>query len=371
MAADRRVYRAPGRVNLIGEHTDYNDGFVMPMAIDRFTRVTPSARGDGRLAVHSEAMGDAVEARLDAGALRPRGDWSDYVYGVAKQLLDAGIPLQGATLRIASDVPLGAGLSSSASLEVAVASALVDGARATIDRMTLARLCQRAEHEFAGAHCGIMDQFIALHGRAGHALLLDCRSLAFAAIALPARTEVVIGNTMVRHSIAAGEYNARRAECEAAARALAARLPDVRALRDVSPDDLDRHAGALSDIQLKRARHVVTENARVQAAAERLERGALDAFGALMAESHRSLRDDFEVSCRELDAMVDVAAACDGVYGARMTGGGFGGCAIALVDAAHTEAIVRTLKAGYQQRTGITPEIYICSAADGCTAADA
>ena len=361
-----KTYQAPGRVNLIGEHTDYNSGFVMPVAIDRSTRVSVAARGDARLVVYSETAGDAMDAPLDVEALQPRGHWSDYVFGVAKALLEAGFQLTGANLRVASDVPVGAGLSSSAALEVAVACALLNGTRQSIDRMTLARLCQRAENEFVGTRCGIMDQFIATHGRAGHAVMLDCRSLAFTPLPLPSSVRLVIANTMVKHSLATGEYNARRAECEAAVRQLATRLPGVRTLRDVSTADLHRHAEVLSDVELKRARHVVTENDRVTAAAERLAQGELEEFGALMAASHRSLRNHFEVSCPELDTMVEIAAACDGVYGTRMTGGGFGGCTVALVEADVTDRVVQTLLTRYEDRTGVVPEIYVCSAADGC-----
>jgi galactokinase len=366
-----RVYQAPGRVNLIGEHTDYNDGFVMPVAIDRGTRVSVSPRTDQRLIVHSETTGETVEAPLDPSRLQPRRHWSDYVFGVAKELMAAGVPVTGAGLRITSNVPLGAGLSSSASLEVAVAGALLEASGQSMDKTELAKLCQRAENTFVGARCGIMDPFIATHGRAGHTLMLDCRTLDCKLLRLAADIQLVICNTMVKHSVAAGAYNTRRAECEAAAQALAARMPHVSALRDVSAEDLERHADALTDVQLRRARHVVSENARVAAAAAALEAGEVERFRALMAGSHRSLRDDFDVSCPELDLMVDLAAACDGVFGARMTGGGFGGCTINLVAADDTTVVVETLRAEYQKRTGISPDIYVCVAADGCGLVDA
>ncbi|MGB9204072.1 MAG: galactokinase, partial [Terriglobales bacterium] len=264
------------------------------------------------------------------------------------------------------NVPQGAGLSSSASIEVAVGYALLDlGGSNTIDRTQLARLCQQAENEFVGARCGIMDQFIASHGRRGQALLLDCRSLEYRQLPLPDDVAIAICNTMVKHSIAKGEYNQRRAECEAGVRALSKYLPQVRALRDVTPENLERHRHELPEVVVRRCRHVIGENARVLKAATALERGDLPAFGNLMLESHRSLRDDFAVSCSELDLMVELAGQVDGVYGTRMTGGGFGGCTIALVQAGCVEAFQRTVREGYERSTGRQPEIYICAAADG------
>jgi galactokinase len=363
-----RIYQAPGRVNLIGEHTDYNDGFVMPAAIGFYTRAAVAPRPDRKLAIHSENYSEQVEFDLDHLPATGAGHWSDYVVGVVKMLVRSGKKLGGVNLLVDGNVPLGAGLSSSASIEVAVGYALLDLAESsTITRTQLALLCQRAENEFVGARCGIMDQFVASHGKRGQALLLDCRSLDLEYRQLPSPEVAVLAicNTMVKHSIAKGEYNQRRAECEAGVRALSKYLPQVRALRDVTPEDLERYGHELPEVVVRRCRHVIGENARVLKAAAALERGDLPAFGNLMLDSHRSLRDDFAVSCSELDLMVELAEGVEGVYGTRMTGGGFGGCTIALVQAGCVEVFRRTVREGYERSTGRTPEIYICAAADG------
>ncbi|MGO9360226.1 MAG: galactokinase [Xanthobacteraceae bacterium] len=363
-----RIYQAPGRVNLIGEHTDYNDGFVMPAAIGFHTRAVVAPRPDRKLVIHSENYSEQVEFDLDRLPATGAGHWSDYVVGVVKMLVRSGKKLGGANLLVDGNVPQGAGLSSSASIEVAVGYALLDLADpSTIDRNQLALLCQQAENEFVGARCGIMDQCVASHGKRGQALLLDCRSLDLEYRQLPSPDDAVlaISNTMVKHSIAKGEYNQRRAECEAGVRALSKYLPQVRALRDVTQEDLEAHGHELPDVIVRRCRHVIGENARVLKAATALEHGDLHAFGNLMLESHRSLRDDFAVSCSELDLMVELAERVEGVYGTRMTGGGFGGCTIALVQTGCVEAFLRTVREGYERSTGRTPEIYICAAADG------
>ena len=363
-----RIYQAPGRVNLIGEHTDYNDGFVMPAAIGFYTRAAVAPRPDRKLAIHSENYSEQVEFDLDHLPATGAGHWSDYVVGVVKMLVRSGKNLGGVNLLVDGNVPLSAGLSSSASIEVAVGYALLDLAESsTIARTQLALLCQRAENEFVGARCGIMDQFVASHGKRGQALLLDCRSLDLEYRQLPSPEVAVLAicNTMVKHSIAKGEYNQRRAECEAGVRALSKYLPQVRALRDVTPEDLERYGHELPEVVVRRCRHVIGENARVLKAAAALERGDLPAFGNLMLDSHRSLRDDFAVSCSELDLMVELAEGVEGVYGTRMTGGGFGGCTIALVQTGCVEVFQRTVREGYERSTGRTPEIYICAAADG------
>ncbi len=375
-----RIHQSPGRVNLIGEHTDYNDGFVMPAAIGFHTRVAIAPRPDRKLVIHSENYSEQVEFDLDRLPATSAGHWSDYVVGVVKMLVRSGKKLGGANLLVDGNVPQGAGLSSSASIEVAVGYALLDLAdpainrtetdrtktdRTKIDRTSLALLCQRAENEFVGARCGIMDQFVASHGKRGHALLLDCRSLDYRQLPLPDDASLAICNTMVKHSIAKGEYNQRRAECEAGVRALSKDLPHVRALRDVTPEELEAYGHELPDVVVRRCRHVIGENARVLKAAAALERGDLQAFGNLMLESHRSLRDDFEVSCSELDLMVELAGQAEGVYGTRMTGGGFGGCTIALVQTDCVEAFQRTVQEGYERSTGCKPKIYVCTAADG------
>jgi galactokinase len=273
--------------------------------------------------------------------------------------------LRGADLAIRSDVPIGAGLSSSAAIEVAAGLAMLENSGSEIDRVELAKLCQQAENEFVGMRCGIMDQFISCCGKAGTALMLDCRSLEYRLLPLPENLRLVICNTMVKHELGSSEYNTRRAECEAGVEHFAKLLPGIRALRDVTVNDLERCGSDLNEVISKRCRHVITENARVMEAAGALQRGDLQNFGKLMAESHRSLRDDYEVSCAELDAMVDLATQVEGVYGARMTGGGFGGCTINLVKAESVAEFKRTVARGYEQATGVAPEIFVCSTGAG------
>ncbi len=360
-----RLFRAPGRVNLIGEHTDYNDGFVMPAAIDLACRVAIAGREDRRLVVRSENFQETVELDLDEARPQPQRRWSDYVQGVAVVLGQDGRHLRGANLLISSEVPIGSGLSSSAAIEVASGLAVLGNSGQEIQRLELARLCQRAENEFVGARCGIMDQFASCFGQAGHALLLDCRSLQYRPLLLPAEVALVICDSGVRHDVASGDYNVRRAECEAGVRVLARRRPEIRALRDATGDDLENSRAELGEVVYRRCRHVVTENARVLKAAEALELGDLREFGRLMAESHCSMRDDFEISCTELDLLVELAARLPGVYGARMTGGGFGGCTINLVEVSKVEAFRQSVSTSYQQATGRTAKIYVSTAAAG------
>jgi galactokinase len=360
-----RLFRAPGRVNLIGEHTDYNDGFVFPAAIDFYTQVAIAPRPDYRLRAYSENYAEEAELDLQASASRPRKHWSDYVFGVALMLQAAGHKLSGADLLIASNVPLGSGLSSSAALEVAVASALLGISSISIGKLQLAQLCQRAENEFVGARCGIMDQFISSHAQRGTALLLDCRSLQYQLAPLPEEYALVACNTMVKHELASGEYNQRRAECEEGVRILATVLPQVRALRDVSPDQLEQHRAKFSPVVYRRCRHVVSEDQRVEQAAERLRQSDIVGFGKLMADSHRSLRDDYQVSCAELDLMVELANNVSGVAGARMTGGGFGGCTINLVRSESVAQFSEQITAEYTKRTGQRPDTFVSHPAAG------
>lgn len=362
------LYRAPGRVNLIGEHTDYNDGFVLPAAIDFSCQVAIAPRDDRKLVVYSEAFDATVEADLDALPSRATHHWSDYPFGVATILEKSGYRLSGANLYIASDVPVGVGLSSSAAIDVSVGYALLDISKHPIDRTRLALLCQRAENEFVGAHVGIMDPFVSCHGRAGHALLLDCRSLEFRLVPLPPNVQLVICNSMVKHQLGASEYNTRRAECEEGVRRLSAALPGIVALRDVTLAQLEQHRALLSEVIYRRCRHIITENARVHAAAAALGTGKISELSPLMAESHRSMRDDYEISCPELDIMVAIAARQPGVYGARMTGGGFGGCTINFVAAEHAAAFQQHIASEYQAATGLRPDIYICEASQGAEA---
>ena len=342
----------------------------MPVAIDRFTTVTVAPREDRLLVARSTAYPDPVTIDLDAPGTGPTGAWSDYVRGVAAVLERRGWRLAGADMTIASDVPIGAGLSSSAALEVSAGWALMDLAGHAIDRTELALACQQAEHEFAGTRCGLMDQFIACHGRAGHALLLDTRSLDTAWLPLPADVQVIVCNTMTKHALASDGYNERRADCEAGVRALAIRLPRVRALRDVTLEDLVANRDALDDRVFRRCRHVVTENARVESAAAALLAGDVDTLGTLMRASHLSMRDDFEISTPEVDMMVESAIGVDGTIGARMTGGGFGGCTVNLVRAERAAAFEAGVSAGYEAATGRAPEIYTCVASDGARRCD-
>ena len=311
-------------------------------------------------------MDEIVEFDLDEPDPKPRKDWSDYVRGVAVMLERAGHRISGADIMLWSDVPVGGGLSSSAALEV-VGRLWPPQCRwsSTIDLTALALTGQRAENEFVGMRCGIMDQFIACHGAAGHALLLDCRSLAWRLVPIDPKARLVICNTMVRHAHAAGEYNLRRRDCEESVRLLAQALPGIKALRDVTPDQLERHAALLPPVVYRRARHIVTENERTVRAAAALEAGDLALMGQLMSQSHVSMRDDFEISCREVDIMVDIASRVSGVFGARMTGGGFGGCTISLVEAGAVEAFKDRVAKAYREATGLDPTIFTCSPGAG------
>lgn len=359
------TFQAPGRVNLIGEHTDYNAGFVMPAAINLSCVAKCTPREDRKLQIISSSFVDECEVDLDDRDLDARGHWSDYPVGVAVMLERAGYRLRGARLELDSEVPIGSGLSSSAAIEVSSACALVANSGLTVPRKELALLCQQAENEFVGARVGIMDQFVALFGSAQKALLLDCRSLEYKLLPLPERVRLVVCNTMVKHDHASNAYNERRKQCEAGVEHLAKFLPEVTALRDVNFEQLEQFGRDLPEVIYRRCRHVVTENARVLAAGEALESGELVRFGQLMAKSHASLRDDYEVSSRELDLMVELANKIEGVFGARMTGGGFGGCTINLVEVEHVDKFTAAIAEGYEQATGLKPEIYVCEASNG------
>jgi galactokinase len=359
------VFSAPGRVNLIGEHTDYNDGFVMPSAIGLRTRVSMSPRAERKLSIQSEEFPQSFEFDLDDLPSHATGAWYDYVLGIAVTLQNAGYGQKGAKLLVESEVPIGAGLSSSAAIEVATALALISLNGATLPLLEVAKLCQRTENVFIGARVGIMDQFVSCLGKAGHALLLDCRSLEFELIPIPDRIRMVVCNTMIKHEHASGEYNRRREECEEGVRILAKWYPNIRALRDLSLHQLTKHSKDVPEKIYKRCLHVMEENMRVRDGARHLRAGDLRAFGERMRESHRSLRDLYEVSCSELDTMVEAAEGLPGYYGGRMTGGGFGGSTINLVEAADAESFADQISARYQKTTGIKPAVYICSASDG------
>lgn len=361
-----RFFSAPGRVNLIGEHTDYNDGFVLPMAINRRTVVAAAANEDGIVRVNSLNLNDSavfdLEQKYSPGGPR----WVNYVEGVARVLSESGNAISGANLTISSNVPIGSGLSSSAALEMSVGLAMVSMSGTHIDLVDLARAAQQAEHRYAGTKSGLMDQLSAAFGRKGHALLIDCRSLERTAIPLNiGEIAVVVCNTNVKHELAGSEYNARRAECEQGVELLRQRMPEIRALRDVRLTAFEANQDALPEPIKRRCRHVITENERTLRAAEALRHHDIVSFGRLMQESHRSLRDDYEVSCRELDVMVDVAMEQEGVAGARMTGGGFGGCTVNLVEMRMVDQFCERVAKGYEERTGIESSINVVEAEDG------
>jgi galactokinase len=337
----------------------------MPAAINFSTWLTLYPLSENRIEIYSENFEDEVVFDFDNPQTTKTKHWSDYAVGVIVMLLEAGYVLRGARLVVRGEVPIGSGLSSSAALEVVIACALSAHSQLYIANLELAKLCQKAENEFVGARVGIMDQFVSLFGQQRHALLLDCRSLEHRLLPLPADAKLVICNTMVKHELAASAYNERREQCEEGVRVLSGLLPNVKALRDVTPDELETHRGRLSDDVYRRCRHIVTENVRVLAAAEALEQGDLGRFGDLMYESYRSLRDDFEVSCKELDVMVKLARRVDGVFGARMTGGGFGGCTVNLVARDRVESFQQIVGDAYRIATGIVPEFYICEAVNG------
>jgi galactokinase len=363
--AEPTIFAAPGRVNIIGEHTDYAEGFVMPAAINFATLAAITPRSDGKIAVYSENFGE--ERQFEAAELPAKAShhWTDYPLGVVAILAGEGHAIPGFSLSLSGDIPLGSGLSSSASVEVATALAVLDLIGASYPGPVLARLCQRAENEFVGANCGIMDQFISANGAKDHALLLDCRDLSFKLAPIPADVALVIANTMVKHSVAGGEYTSRRAEVEAACAVIAGHRPGVRFLRDATLDDLARWGGEMTANSLKRARHVISENLRTVAAAEALMKGDLRQLGRLMAEAHASYSKDFEGSCLEADAMVSLAQDLPGLIGARLTGGGFGGCTINLVQQSDALDFVEELGGRYAAELGIVPQIHICQASGG------
>ncbi len=360
--------RAPGRVNLIGEHTDYNDGFVLPVAIDRAVYIAAASRSDEQVELLALDFEERSRFPLSDITHDPEHPWSDYPRGMAWVLREKGLPLVGMRAVISGDVPIGAGLSSSAAIEVATAKALQVLSGFELGDVALALAAQEAENRFVGMQCGIMDQFISVLGRKGQALLVDCRSLEHRLVPIPEGCSVVVANTMKRRGLVDSEYNRRRSECEEGVRLLRRHLPDVQALRDVSLEDLEGFGDELPPGVRKRCRHVVTENARVLAGVEALQSGDAARFGELMLASHASLRDDYQVSCPELDVMVEAALGIEGLYGARMTGAGFGGCTVNLVRAARARAFAESLAAEYRNRLGIEPEIYVCSVEDGAQA---
>jgi galactokinase len=359
------IVRSPGRVNLIGEHTDYNDGWALPVALDVGTDVAARGRDDRILRVVAPRL--AATDQISVEDLQPRHgpEWTRYVRGTAALLQEAGCQIPGADVLIDSDLPIGAGLSSSASLELAVSVTFTALADHPIDGPGLARLGQRVENDIVGVRSGIMDQLAIALGVAGHALLIDCRTLQTEPVPIPPGVRILVLDSAVPRTLAGSAYNQRRGECEAALTMLQIVDPTLHALRDVTLDLLSKEGSRLTDTQLRRARHVVTENQRVLDAAAALRRGDADQCGQLLTQSHHSLRDDYQVSGPELDTLVDIATSTPGVLGARLTGAGFGGCAIALATTDHADRAVVTITERYRQATGRPGTGFTCTASDG------
>ncbi|MFX0062578.1 MAG: galactokinase [Candidatus Hermodarchaeota archaeon] len=358
--------RAPGRVNLIGEHTDYNDGYVLPVAIDFQIQIAAHPRSDRQVHLYSLNFERATSFSLDNITFDSIDSWSNYIRGVAFFLEKTGYSLSGIDAVIYGDVPIGAGLSSSAALEVATATAFERINNFNLGGREKALLCQKAENEFVGMNCGIMDQFISCLGEADHALLIDCRSLEYKQVPLNLKDAyIVIGDTNKQRGLVDSEYNTRRQECEEAVRIFAQTLPHVRALRDVTPEQFHQLSDQLPPIVRKRAKHVVFENERVLQAESALHKGDLEEFGHQMNASHSSLRHLYQVSCFELDTMVELARNVPGVFGARMTGAGFGGCIVSIVQAENLDRFKREVGKEYRLRTGLEPKFYTCRASGG------
>jgi len=368
------LFAAPGRVNLIGEHTDYCDGFVMPAAIDFHTVVAISPRNDGRLVMHSvnyderfdQVLSQFLERRFRELREGAETHWADYIAGVLWVLEKHGVPVAGGfSMTIEGNVPLGAGLSSSAAIEVATAFAVLGATSFDLPLEQIAQLCRSAENTFVGANVGIMDQFVSCCGAQDHAVMIDCRSLQYTLAPIPPDVRIVICNSMVKHSVAGGEYNTRRAEIEEGTAILRSHRPEIKALRDATLEDLDRWGREMPENVLRRCRHVITEDTRVLAALDAFRSGNLARFGQLMGEAHISFRDDFDASCAEIDILVELANKQPGCFGARLTGGGFGGCTVNLVLADRVEDFTRAMREGYKQAAGIDSDIYISRASAG------
>lgn len=353
-------WRAPGRVNLIGEHTDYNGGFVLPCALHLECRVAAREIRKPELQILSRTIDARASWPLaDLPSLQPRRDWTDYVVGVARELLAAGFSLEPVRLEISSTVPAGSGLSSSAALEVATALALLNGR--PMEKLELARLCQRAERGFVGMPCGIMDQYAAVFGEAKSALMIDCLSLTHRAVPLPVGIDIIAVNSMVKHQLGQTAYRDRVAECAAAL----SHFPGKSHLREVSFEELETKAGEIPEVPLARARHVVLEDMRVERFLDAASRGDAELMGRLFVESHRSLQHDYQVSCEELDFLVDASLRVPGVLGARMTGGGFGGCTVNLVESSRAKAFEQAITEAYRARFALTPAVFRCKPSAG------
>jgi len=357
-----RTFRAPGRVNLIGEHTDYNLGFVLPIALDLATYIETRPGDDGCLTVRSEARHEQRSWPMASiESAQPSRHWSDFVLGVARELIREGVDLAPISMSIRSDVPEGSGLSSSAALEVSAALALLQDRH--LSRLQIAQLCRRAETDFVGMPCGIMDPFVSLFGHEHAAIMIDCRSLEYQTIALPANVEILAVNSMVKHELGASAYRTRVEECEAAVECIRAFHPQVSSLRDATQEMIERTP--MPRTVMRRARHIVSENSRVELFVGAAAKGNLERMGELFLESHRSMRHDYEITCDEVDFLVDAAAGINGCYGARMTGGGFGGCTVNLVEPDFAQHFAESIALRYAERFGIQPAIIRCVPAEG------
>lgn len=359
------IAQAPGRVNLIGEHTDYNGGFVLPVAINRYIWVAASGNPLKEATFYALNFQDETSFSLDNITFEPSKPWSNYVRGVAWALRKEGFEIPGIKAVIGGDIPIGAGMSSSAAVEVAAALAFIVLAGVNPDRKKLALLCQEAENEFVGMRCGIMDQWTSLLAEEKHALFLDCLTLDYAHIPFPENVSVIVADSLIRRELASSEYNLRRRQCEEAVALLQNRWPHLRFLRDVKPEEMPGWEDILPEPLRSRAKHVVEENARVIKAVEALRRNDLVNFGQLMYLSHKSLRELYQVSSPELDFLVETATACEGVYGSRLTGAGFGGCTVTLVDKNSAQILMEKIKKAYRDRFGFTPEVHELSLSGG------
>ena len=362
--APELLVSAPGRVNLIGEHTDYNDGFVLPVAIDKKIIIGGSRRADDVVRLYSLNFGEFQEFSISS--LVKQNTWSDYVKGVVSELLQDGHHLRGFNAVLEGNVPRASGLSSSAAIEVASAFFMAQMFQLSMSGEEMAKLCQRAENRFVGVNCGIMDQFISRLGKLGHALLIDCRDLRYQLVPFEVEgCSIVMCNSNVKRQLVDSAYNERRSQCEEGVRLLKAKLPAIAALRDVTSAQLQAHAALLPPLTFQRCRHVVTENERVMQAVEALNANNIARFGELLNQSHESLRDDYQVSCKELDILVELARSVNGTIGSRMTGAGFGGCTVSLVQDSAVETFRQVIVEKYKERTGITADVYISKAEDG------
>ncbi len=359
------VMRAPGRINLIGEYTDFNEGFVLPAAVDREVLMAFAPRADKKCVLHSLNFENVVEFEIGKLAPDKNDPWGNYPKGVVNELLKLGTKVPGFQAVILGDVPAGGGMSSSAAIEAATALCVKALTRAPLPASRLARLCQKAENDFAGVRCGVMDQFAVLCGKEKKALLLDCRTLDVAFVSIPESVRFIVLNTKVKRELASSEYNVRRFQCEESVKVLKRYFPYVKALRDVSVQDFERVKDKLEAVHARRVRHVVTENDRAKNAAAALSKNDLPSFGKLLYESHESLKNDFEVSTPELDFVVEEARNVEGVFGARLMGAGFGGCVVAAAREEKAKDAARRLSARYEEKFGVKPEAHVCEIVDG------